>query len=72
MKKIVETYYWEDKVEFQIQNLILDEIFGHTRYQLLTTFSLIIQNDIPNSCTILNEINESCWHTLILWFFDKK
>jgi len=68
----VESYYWEDKIEFRLQNIILDDVFTNTRYQLLTTFYLIIQNDVPNKCPLLNEINESCWHALILWFFDKK
>lgn len=72
LKKIIETYYWEDKNEIQFQNLILDETFGHARFEMLRTFSLILQNDIPNSCFLLNEVNEAAWHAIILWFFDKK
>ena len=72
MKKLVESYHWEEKHEFRIQNLILDETFTNVRYQLLSTFYHIIKNDISNKCALLNDVNESCWHALILWFFDKK
>lgn len=72
IKKIIESYYWENNEEVQLQSLIIDELLTSTRLLLLETFYFMLKNDEKNNYQILNEINETFWHTLILWFFEKK
>ena len=35
---------------------------------IIETFELIISNDEINNFAILEEVNETVWHILFLWF----
>lgn len=53
-------------------NLKVQHPLGSGRIILAKTLYLIIQNDEENEYSVLNEINDTCWHTLVMWFFTKR
>jgi len=70
-KVIVQSHPWNlrpDKI--CIQNLEIVEPLGTGRILLAETLNWIIKHDYLNRYKIIQEINDTCWHTLILWFFN--
>jgi len=55
-----------------LSGLTLNNPLGCTKLLLIETFSLIISNDEANNYSILEEINETVWHILFLWFFGNR
>lgn len=39
---------------------------------LAKTLLLIIENDSHNDYDIIHEINDTTWHTLLIWYFEKR
>jgi hypothetical protein len=73
-KAIIHSHAWINRNDTKVylQTLKVKEPLGSGRILLVETLKLIIKNDYINSYSIIHEINDTCWHTLIIWFFEKK
>jgi len=73
-KTLIQSYAWPARTDVQIylQDFQVQDPLGTGRILLTQTLYLIIKNDAENEYHIINEINDTCWHSLVNWFFTKK
>ena len=73
-KTLIQSYAWPARTDVQIylQDFQVQDPLGTGRILLAQTLYLIIKNDAENEYSIVNEINDTCWHSLVMWFFTKK
>ena len=73
-KMLIQSHAWgsKDGVKVYLQDYQVKDLLDTGRLLLANTLKFIIQCDQPNDYSIIYEINDTCWHTLTLWFFNKK
>lgn len=72
LSKLLIDMEYIKKPAMLLQGLTVENPLGLTKLLLMETFSLIISNDEGNRYAILEEINETAWHILCLWFFGNR
>ena len=73
-KMIIQSHAWGPKegVNAYLQDYQVKDLLDSGRLLLANTLKFIIQCDQVNQYSIIYMINDTCWHTLTLWFFSKK
>jgi hypothetical protein len=74
-KAIIHSHAWIQKPDSNnvyLQTYKVKDPLGTARIMLAETLCYMILNDSINSYGLLHEINDTTWHTLIVWFFEKK
>ena len=73
-KMIIQSHAWGPKegVNAYLQDYQVKDLLDTGRLLLVNTLKFIIQCDQANQYSVIYNVNDTCWHTLVLWFFAKK
>jgi hypothetical protein len=73
-KTLIHSHAWMNRkhIKVYLQSHIVDDPIGAGRILLVNTLRNIIWNDTENEFSIIADVGDTCWHTLILWFYEKK